>query len=412
MGERIILHCDMNNFFASVECRDFPHLKNNPVAVCGSQEERHGIVLAKNQLAKMCGVKTGEPIWMAKKKCPGLLTVPPHYDRYLHFSKKARQIYSEYTDRIESFGIDEAWLDITGSTRLFGCGTKISDELRKRIKEELGLTISIGLSFNKIFAKLGSDMKKPDGFTIIPRSSFREKIWHLPASDMLFIGPATTKKLNNCGLFTIGDLANAPIRQIELLLGKNGVAHWRNANGLDNSIVQKSDWAIPAKSIGNSTTAHRDLENNNDVWQIFLQLSENVSYRMRCAGVVAKTIQIHIRDKALHTQEHQIQMATPIQNGFDIAKAAMEVFCRFYNWGAPVRSVGVRAIDLESEQAGVQISLLEDYSSLLKRSQVEKSMDKIRDKYGKSTIGRARLLYGALMNEEASEACSFNFMSR
>lgn len=246
--QRVILHCDMNNFYASVECMLNPELKNKPVAVCGSVEERHGIVLAKNYAAKAFGVSTGEAIWQAKQKCQDLVIVEPHYEQYMKFSKLARGIYGRYTDQIEPYGMDECWLDVTGSGCM-GTGFEIADEIRRTVKFELGLTISAGVSFNKIFAKLGSDMKKPDAITCIEADSFQEKIWCLPASDLLGVGRATEKVLSGYGIHTIGELAATSDDFLKCRLGKNGLAIKKYANGLDDSPVMRSDYVSPVKSI-------------------------------------------------------------------------------------------------------------------------------------------------------------------
>ena len=259
--KRVILHCDMNNFYASVECMLNPELKNKPVAVCGSVEERHGIVLAKNYAAKAFGVSTGEAIWQAKQKCQDLVIVEPHYEQYMKFSKLAREIYGRYTDQIEPYGMDECWLDVTGSGCM-GTGFEIADEIRRTVKFELGLTISAGVSFNKIFAKLGSDMKKPDAITCIEADSFREKIWCLPASDLLGVGRATEKVLSGYGIHTIGELAATSDDFLKCRLGKNGLAIKKYANGLDDSPVMRSDFVSPVKSIGHGITTMQDLENN------------------------------------------------------------------------------------------------------------------------------------------------------
>ena len=262
--QRVILHCDMNNFYASVECMLNPELKNKPVAVCGSVEERHGIVLAKNYAAKAFGVSTGEAIWQAKQKCQDLVIVEPHYEQYMKFSKLARGIYGRYTDQIEPYGMDECWLDVTGSGCM-GTGFEIADEIRRTVKFELGLTISAGVSFNKIFAKLGSDMKKPDAITCIEADSFREKIWCLPASDLLGVGRATEKILSGYGIQTIGEFASTSDDFLKCRLGKNGLAIKKYANGLDDSPVMRSDFVSPVKSIGHGITTMQDLENNAEV---------------------------------------------------------------------------------------------------------------------------------------------------
>ena len=278
--ERTILHCDMNNFYASVECMLDTSLRDKAVAVCGSVEERHGIVLAKNYKAKGCGVKTGEAIWQAKQKCRDLVIVEPHYEQYMKFSKLAREVYSRYTDQIEPYGMDECWLDVSGSG-IKGTGFEIADEIRRTIKFEMGLTISAGVSFNKIFAKLGSDMKKPDAVTCIDRETFKEKIWGLPASDLLGVGRATEKVLYGYGIHTIGQLAEAPEGLLKGRFGKNGIALKRYANGEDHSLVMRSDYVSPVKSVGHGITTLQDLENAAEVWCVMLELVQDIGSKLR-----------------------------------------------------------------------------------------------------------------------------------
>lgn len=296
----VILHCDMNNFYASVECLFQPALRDKPVAVAGDPLERHGIVLAKNNIAKQFGVQTGDALWMARQKCPDIVFTPPHYDRYIDFSQMAHEIYEEYTDQVESFGLDECWLDVTNSEKLYGCGKQIADELRARIRSELGITASVGVSYNKIFAKLGSDLKKPDATTVIG-TDFREKIWHLPANMLLYVGQATYSKLLKYGIRTIGDLAQTDLSFLERLLGKNGIMLWCFANGLDTSPVSNSKSLPIIKTIGNSTTAPRDLVTENDIKIILYILSESVAERMRMEKFYCRSVQITIRDNTLPT---------------------------------------------------------------------------------------------------------------
>ena len=258
--ERAILHSDLNCFYASVEMMLDPALKGKAVAVCGSTEDRHGIVLAKSELAKKAGVKTGMVNWEARQCCRDLITVPPQYDQYLKYSKLTQAIYQRYTDLIESFGMDECWLDVSGSRRVFGEPMTIAEEIRQTVREELGLTVSIGVSFNKIFAKLGSDMKKPDAITEISEDSYKEKIWPLACSEMIYCGPATTKKLAGYGIHTIGDVAQTDPLFLKRLLGVNGLALWSYANGKDQSRVMHRDFVSPVKSIGHGITCVSDLE--------------------------------------------------------------------------------------------------------------------------------------------------------
>lgn len=265
LGERTILHSDMNCFYASVEMMLDPSLRGKAVAVCGSTENRHGIVLAKSELAKKAGVKTGMVNWEARQRCPDLIMVKPQYEQYLKYSELARNIYQRYTDQVEPYGMDECWLDVGGSRSVCGSGMEIAESIRQTVKEELGLTVSIGVSFNKMFAKLGSDMKKPDAITEIRKATFKEKIWPLPASDLLFVGRATTAKLEQYGITTIGGIANADPQFLKRLLGVNGLGLWWSATGLDDTPVMHKDFVSPIKSVGHGITSTADLENDAGV---------------------------------------------------------------------------------------------------------------------------------------------------
>ena len=282
---RTILHSDLNNFYASVECRRRPELAGKPVIVCGSKEDRHGIVLAKNMLAKSCGVRTGDVIWEAKRKCPGVVEIPADFPEYLRFSKKVRRIYERYTDRVEAFGIDECWLDVTESLSLFGSGREIAEEIRNSVKSELGVTVSVGVSYNKIFAKLASDLKKPDAVTVISAENYREVVWSLPAEELLYVGKATKRKLNGVGIYTIGDIARAEESFLLRRLGKWGSYLWRFANGLDDTEVVRVGEEENVKSIGNSLTNYRDLENEEEVFTLIWLLADSVAMRLRESGL-------------------------------------------------------------------------------------------------------------------------------
>ena len=388
--ERVILHGDMNNFYASVECLYNPSLRGKPVAVAGDPEARHGIVLAKNYMAKACGVATGNPLWMAKQKCPDIVFVPPHYDLYLKYSAIAREIYGEYTDQVESFGLDESWLDVTGSTNLFGDGKKIADELRERIKFELGVTISVGVSYNKVFAKLGSDMKKPDATTVIDSDHFREKVWPLPVSDLLFVGRSTLKRLLLCGISTIGDLARADQTMLHRTLGQNGDMLWMFANGLDTSPVANIDAEPIIKSIVNSTTTPHYLVSDEDIKVTLYVLAESVSARMREHGFVCRTVQLHVRDHKLYSYERQAPLDIPNRTAHSLFDKAFRLYKRHHT-GAPVRSLGIRACNLalcESEQ----MSFFPEVAALQTKETVEKTVDQIRGRFGHFAIQRCVLL--------------------
>lgn len=295
----------MNNFYASVECMLDPALRKYPVAVCGSVEERHGIVLAKNYAAKAFDVKTGDAVWQAKQKCRNLVVVPPHFEEYIKYSKLARSVYSRYTDQVEPYGMDECWLDVSGTENIFGSPEKVANDIRETIKFELGLTISVGVSFNKIFAKLGSDMKKPDAVTVIPKDTFRDKIWGLPAADLLGVGRATQRVLDSYCIRTIGDLAKTDPDFLNRRLGKNGIALWQYANGNDRSRVMNADFVSPVKSVGHGITTIEDLENDEQVWPVFLELTQDIGHKLRVHKKCADGVAIHIRDNTLFSKQWQ-----------------------------------------------------------------------------------------------------------
>ena len=357
MSERTILHSDCNCFYASVEQLHHPELRQKPLAVGGDPQARHGIVLTANYIAKKFGVKTGMALWQAKQLCPDIVFVPPRMDLYLRFSRMAHEIYSEYTDLYEPYGIDENWLDVSASATLKGDGLKIAEDISRRVKSELGITVSIGVSFNKIFAKLGSDYKKPDAITTMYRDEFKEKAWKLPASDLLYVGKSTDKKLRNLGIKSIGDIANADEKVLHSHLGKMGSILWGFANGYDDSPVRLEHTHAPIKSVGNSTTTFRDLINDEDVKIVIYMLSESVAARLRENGFQCRTVEISVRDNELFsfTRQTKIDHATNITG--EIAETAFALFKANYNWRQPIRSIGVRGADLVSEGYYDQLDL-------------------------------------------------------
>lgn len=389
---RNILHCDMNNFYASVECMLSPELKQYPVAVCGSVEERHGIVLAKNYKAKAFKVATGDAVWQAKQKCPDLVVVPPHYEEYLKYSKLAKAIYCDYTNQVEPYGMDECWLDISGTKKLFGNPVDVANEIRERIKFELGLTISVGVSFNKIFAKLGSDYKKPDAVTVFEKETFREKIWGLPASDLLGVGRATTRVLNNYCIRTIGDLANSDYDFIKRILGKNGVSLWLYANGRDNSTVKDIKFVSPVKSIGHGITTVVDLSNEEEVWRVFLELTQGIGHKLRVHQKVAKAVAIYVRDNTLFSKQWQTQMQMVTQLPLVLAQYAFQLFKKRYDWRNPIRSVTIQAINLFPQDMPQQIDLFCDYERAEKQEKLDGCVEKLCQRFGKRCIRNAVLL--------------------
>lgn len=389
--ERVILHSDMNNFYASVECMLNPALKGYPVAVCGSTETRHGIVLAKNYEAKKYNIQTGEVVWQVKQKCKDLIVVEPQYDQYIKYSKLARKIYGKYTDLVEPYGMDECWIDVTGSTHLFGTGYEIAEQISQTIKLELGLTVSIGVSFNKIFAKLGSDMKKPDAITVIEKDTFKNKIWQLPASNLIGVGRSTIKKLNYYGIYTIEDLAKTSKDFLNRLLGVGGILLWNYANGRDNSLVKSSDFEVPIKSVGHGITTVRDLESNNDVWCVILELIQDIGKKLREYKKYASGIAICIRDNELHFKQWQTKLPQPTNNSLTLAKKAYKLFSENYDWNCDIRSVTVRAINLVSEYTPQQIDLFSETQDIDKMERLDAVIDKLRERFGKDIIKNAVL---------------------
>lgn len=390
--ERVILHSDLNSFYASVECLHQPEIRDKPVAVSGNAELRHGIILARNQNAKQYGVKTGEAIWQAKQKCAELICVPPNFPLYLRYSRMAREIYADYTDRVEPFGIDECWLDVTGSTHLFGSGESIAQEISARMRTELGVTVSIGVSFDKIYAKLGSDYKKPDAITVFSRENFRDIAWRLPAEDLLYVGPATRRKLNGHGIFTIGELARAEPRNLQAMLGKIGLILHTFANGRDQTPVARLGETAAVKSIGNSCTAVRDITCDEDAKMMLYVLGESVGARLREQGLCAQTVAIHVRACDLTQFERQHKLRAPTDITHEIIAAAMKLFRANWRWERPVRSLGLRVTDLCAENQAVQLDLFSDETRRQKREAIDRALDTLRAKFGNACVQRAVVL--------------------
>ncbi|MBQ6847446.1 MAG: DNA polymerase IV [Clostridia bacterium] len=390
MADRIILHCDLNNFFASVSLLFNPTLKDMPVAVCGDKENRHGIVLAKNEIAKRYGVKTAEAIFEAKRKCHDLVLLPPIYSKYEEYSKKAQEIYRRFTDMIEPFGIDECWLDVTGSTVLFGDGEDIAHKIKETIKKELGITASVGVSFNKVFAKLGSDMKKPDGVTVISRENFKEKIWGMPISDLLFVGNKTCEKLRSIGVKTIGDITYCDDESLKKLLGKNGLELKHYALGEDRSPVLTPTKEDKPKSVGKSVTSGKDFTTNEEVWRAFLSFAETLCETLKEKGVYAGGVQVHIRTASLKVTEFSRNFSDTTNCALPLAKRGFKLFCENYTFGEPLRSVGLRAINLKTEKLGGQLDLFGNTENDEKTEQVDRSVYSVRQKFGKESVKRGR----------------------
>lgn len=399
---RIIFHSDLNCFYASVEMMLDPSLRGKAVAVCGATEDRHGIVLAKSEKAKKAGVKTGMVNWEAKGLCKDLILVPPQYDQYLKYSALTRSIYQRYTDLVESYGMDECWLDVTGDAS----GKKpmeLADEIRRTVKEELGLTVSIGVSYNKVFAKLGSDMKKPDAITEITEANYREKVWPLPASDLLYVGRATTAKLARYGVHTIGDIVQIGQAFMHRQFGVNGDALWLYASGLDQSRVMHQDFVSPVKSVGRGITCNADLFNEEEVWKVMLALSQDIGHKLRLHGLEATGVQIFIRNSDLCHRQYQEKLAMPTRSPALIAQAARELFHRHYIWTTPVRAVTVRATNLIQQGQPLQASLFYDVSRLDRQDRLDTVVENLRRRFGKWSVFPAALMGNLKMPSDGRE---------
>ncbi len=390
--ERVVLHSDLNACYASVECMLNPKLKGKPVAVAGNVESRHGIILAKSQEAKECGLKTGEPVWQAKLKCPELILIEPHYDEYVKYSSFVRDIYRRYTDLIEPYGLDEAWLDVTGSQYLFGTGREIAEEIRESVKAELGLTVSIGVSFNKVFAKLGSDLKKPDAVTVIAKEDFKRMLWDLPANEMIGVGRSTYQKLCGFGINTIGQLAACDRNWLLKQFGKCGNELWIFANGLDISRVKPDGYQTPVKSVGHGITCSSNLVDATEVWRVFLSLSQDINKRLNGYGLKAAGVQISIKDCNLFCRQFQKKLEIPTRSASEIASEAIKLFVENYSWNYDVRAVTVRAIDLIDEDFPVQIDFFTDMSKHEKRQKIDDTVLSLRKRFGKNIIFNACLM--------------------
>lgn len=392
MSERVILHSDLNCFYASVEMMLNPSLRGKAVAVCGATEDRHGIVLAKSEAAKKAGVKTGMVNWEAKQLCPNLIMVPPQYEQYLKYSKLTRAIYQRYTDQVEPYGMDECWLDITGSQHICGDGMEAAESIRRTVKQELGLTVSLGVSYNKIFAKLGSDMKKPDAITEITKKNFKEKVWPLPASDLLYVGRATTAKLARYGIHTIGDIAAADPGLLKSFLGVNGLAIWKYAAGLDDSRVMHKDFVSPVKSVGHGITCYADLETSDEVWKVILELSQDIGHKLRLHELAATGVQISVRGNDLGGRQFQTKLSHSTQTPMIIARKARDLFELNYNWSTPVRVICVRAINLVPQGQPEQLDLFTDISYMDRLNKLDLAIEEIRKRFGKRAIFSACLM--------------------
>ena len=391
--DRVILHCDCNSFFASVETVLNPEYKDVPMAVCGSVEDRHGIVLAKNELAKKYGIVTAETVYSAKRKCPGLVIAPPHHEEYVKFSRRVNEIYSRYTDLIEPFGIDESWLDVTRSQKIFGTGEEIANKIREDVKREIGITISVGVSFNKVFAKLGSDYKKPDAVTVISKENFDKIVYPLPVGDLLFVGKKTAEALKSMGVRTIGELASVSDGILKTKFGKGGEMLYKYSRGLDDSPV--SPERDEAKSVGNGFTFRHDLVSREECRTGIEYLSDEIGRRLRKKGMKCGTVQLTIKDPLLRVVQRQRPQDPPSDISREIADTAYRILLDEWEENKPIRMITVTATNLvHASEVAEQIDMFapdsnEDWEKLKKR---EETIDKIRQKYGGAAITQGAIM--------------------
>lgn len=382
------MHVDCNKFYASVECCLHPELRDKPVVVGGHEEARHGIVLTKNEIAARYGISTGETLWSARRKCPDLVTVPPHFSLYSKYSNMVRGILLEYTPLVEPFGLDESWMDITAAQR---DPVEIAEEIRTRIKDELGITVSIGVSFNKTFAKLGSDYKKPDAVTVFSRQNYRQMVWPLSVGELIYVGRSTKQKLAERFLYTIGDVAQADPALLHALLGKWGPALHAVANGRDIQPVIPSENAADAQSVSNGMTTPRDLTDDRDVQRVITVLSESVGRRLREQHVCGRTIELHLRDNQLTSHTYRTTLDHHIQSTTDVAREAYALFLSVYRWKHPLRSITVGVSGLDTDDAPCQLDMTES-AGRDKRERLDKAVDGLRERFGDTCIRRAILL--------------------
>ena len=391
--DRVIFHCDCNCFYASVELLDHPDLRHAPVAVCGDPDSRHGIILAKNEPAKAFGVKTAETVWQARKKCPELVLLPAHHRKYAEMSKRVNALYEQYTDLVEPFGIDESWLDVTGSLHLFGGDpAALANTLRERVKHELGITISVGVSFNKVFAKLGSDYKKPDATTCITRENFREMVWPLPVTDLLYVGHAAKGVFQRYRITTIGELAAFDRQALFTVLGKNGAQLWDFANGLDGAPVAPAGQYTQPKSVGNGMTFPKNLQGPEEIRAGITMLADQVAARLRSHGLKCCAVSLSIRDPDFRDLSRQCRLQTPTNLAREIGHSAWDLARECWTMSHPVRALTVTALSpVPEDEAVCQFDLLGDPGSEKreKLERLESTMDSIRARFGKGAISPA-----------------------
>ncbi len=389
----IILHCDLNNFYASVECLERPELRDVPLVVGGDETKRRGVVVAKNQIAKELGIKTGDTVFQARRICPEIVVLRSNIEKYLQYSKKVQQVYKRYTDLVEPFSLDECWLDASQFCRnSMNEGKALADALRSTLKKELGLSISVGVSFNKVFSKLGSDYKKPDATTLITRKNFKFLLWPLPARSLLFVGAVTAARLKTLGIATIGDLARANPALLEGQLGSSGRTLFEYANGLDNSPVLGVAEQPNAKSIGAHMTLSEDITTLEQARPIFYALSDRITRELRSKKLVARTVQITVKTSNFKVYDRQASLNPPSQLSSDFVRSALSLLNQKVLLARPIRLLGVSATGLQPENQPEQLDLFGSTQERDRKKALTQTLDQINERYGQGAIKRGIFL--------------------
>lgn len=389
MKQRWIFHIDINHCYAQIEEMKNPALRDVPMAVGGHEESRHGIILAKNDLAKKCGVLTGESLREAREACPDLVIIPPAYDDYVYYTGEVKKIYREYSDEVESFGLDEAWVDYTDSQKLFGDPLLTAQRIQQRVLEEMGLTVSVGISWNKAFAKLGSDMRKPYGMTLITPENYQQVVWPLPVEDLLYVGPATKRKLRERGILTIGELANYPSMYLKKYMGVAGETIRLFANGMDTSPVQEVSWRAPVKSVSNSMTLAHDVNSLEELRPVCYVMAEAIASRLREEGMECRKVGVMVRSAGLEWYGCECTLPEKTDVSEDIFAAAFNLTRHFYDFSIPLRSFGIAADSLKEAGTVRQLNLFVPDEERERNRTCDRVMDEIRSKYGFYAVRRA-----------------------
>ncbi|EFP61335.1 DNA polymerase IV [[Clostridium] innocuum] len=390
--ERIIVHSDINHCYAQIEEMKYPELRDIPMAVGGSEEERHGIILAKNDKAKAFQIKTGESLREALAKCPQLRILKPDYEEYMYYTEKVKDIYREYTDQVESFGLDEAWMDLSESTALFGDGRSIARRIQNRVAHELGMSVSMGVSYNKIFAKIGSDMDKHSGLVEITRQNYQDVIWPLPVSDMFYVGRATKHKLAHYAIETIGQLAQLPKGWMKDRFGKMGELIWWFANGEDVSEVALISHQDPVKSVGNAITAPKDVCTYEEAKLVYYVLVESVASRLREQGLRGNVISITLRSTELSWFSRQRKLTQATNIAAEIMPVVLTLLQENYDFTIPLRTIGVTVSGIEKDTGFTQLNLFVSEQERQRQRKLEETMDAVRERFGFAKIQRCSML--------------------